>query len=192
MPVHRRLYRPEIYTTLARISKKWPKLSYPRFCIQAENEMNPDRLNDPICKFSIVESVRGWLSAKPVRSIVRQIEDLRLYVDSLGRPDPYALRWCNNARRRWNEDVLNETRNIYRITYTVLESRRNSETVEVYYDFLETLRGRRSVGQLEEHLDNGIAGLQETRERIQRSADTRAVDRRIVETLEENRVIQGI
>ncbi len=153
--------------------------------------MNPDRLNDPTCKFSRQESVRGWLSAKPINGIIRQIQDLRLYIDSLGRPDPYAIRWCDNARRRWNENIVNHTCQIYKIAYVVSESTRKG-LVDVYYDFLETLRGRTSVGQLEQHLDNGITGLREAIERIQRSADTRAVDRRTEEILEENRRIQGI
>lgn len=194
-----------MFASLAQISKKWSRLSYPRFCVQAENELNPPpRRNDLSHNFSIAESVRGWLVSKPINGPVRANNpDLRQYIDNLGRPDKYALGYCNNSRHRWNDDPGHHTVQVYRISYRFEELKynkpastrgrprsRDQEVIEVIYDFLQTLRGRNPVGQLQEHLENEIGGLGATIERIQSCTDTRAVDRAIEQVLQENVAIQ--
>jgi hypothetical protein len=189
---------------LAQISRTWSKLSYPRFCIQAEQIMNPER-EDVIDKnFSITESVSGFLSPKPIDRGIRLHQDLRLIEDQLRRPHPRAKYYCDRLRRAWNEDILHHTAQIYRIQVQFSEPRyltpRGSRSfnrrqpdnsrISVIYDFLRTLRGKRDVAQVGRHIDAGVAGLQEVNTRIQAAADTHAVDRAIQRILEENERIQ--
>ncbi len=195
MPRHRRLYRPEMYRQLERLARKWKKLSYPRFCIQAENEINPDRTNDPDDNFSIVESVRGFLSPKPLSHTYRQ-GDLRIYIDSLRRPDLYAIRYLNRQRNIWNESVEGETVKLYSLPYPVVEThaaRRNQpeRNERVIYDYLQTLRGREAVNSVDTYISNTINGLEDRRAAIRIGLNVRTVDRGIEQILEENRRIQN-
>jgi len=195
MPAHRRLYRPEMYRQLERLARKWKKLSYPRFCIQAENEINPDRTNDPDDNFSIVESVRGFLSPKPLSHPYRQ-GDLRIFIDSLRRPDLYAIRFLNNQRRIWNEQIENHAVQLYRVFYTIIEThaatrRRQEYQIPMIYDYLQTLRGRESVRQVDTHIHNTIAGLEERSAMVHTCLNTGLVDSEIERVLEENRRIQN-
>jgi hypothetical protein len=204
MPIHRRLHRPSMCSLLAQISRTWSKLSYPRFCIQAENIMNPEREDVLDKNFSITESVAGYLSPKPIDRGIRLHQDLRLIEDQLRRPHPRARDYCDRLRRVWNEDIIHHTAQIYRIPVEFSEpkysmprgnrSHRRTQDddarVRVIYNFLRTLRGKRDVAQVGRHLDSGIAGLEATNTRIQEAANTHAVDRAIKQILEENQRIQ--
>lgn len=193
--IHRRLYRPEIYRELARISRKWHKLNYPRYCIQAMHEINPDNLNDPDMNFSHVEGVRGYLSPKPLTHRQRQ-GDLRLYIDSLDRPDKYATSNLNRQIVYWNLDIANHLNMIYRFSWEVEEirpatSRRKEIRTLVVYDYLRVLRGKDFVGNIQNHIDGTIGGLQERIEAIQDSRDGRKVDAAVRNILTENEHIQN-
>ena len=191
--IHRRLNRPEIYRELARISRKWSRLNYPRFCIQAMNDMNPDRLNDPDMNFSHTEGVRGYLSPKPLK--YRQ-GDLRLFIDSLGRIDAYAKAYLNRQILYWNQKIANRLNMIYRYSCEVEEitpatARREEKRMLVNYDYLRVLRGKDFVGRVDEHIDSTIDGLAERKEWIQDSIDGRKVDAAVRTVLSQNEHIQN-
>jgi len=182
-----------MYRQLERLARKWKKLTYPRFVIQAESEINPDRTNDPDDNFSIPESVRGWIAPIPLRY---RSDDLRTYVDHLGRPDRYAIGYCNGYRRSWNEDIRHHEAQIYVVKYRILEThpatkRKPEYSVPVTHSYLQTLRGKDSVRQIDRHFVDMMGGLEEARERVQPCIDEDAVDRAIEQVLAENERIQN-
>ena len=196
MTQHKHLYRPEIYLQLQRIARKWPALDYPRFVIQAERDMNPERTNEPDDNFSIMESIRGFLSPKPIRARVKMSEDLMFYEDSVKRPDKYARGFCDRSRYRWNKDPSNKVRQIYVIYYDTMEihkqtKRKAAYQIDVVYHYLRVMRGVYHVRQMDKHFDNQMNGISNKREIIQACLNTKAVDRAIEETLQENDVIQS-
>ncbi len=191
--IHRRLYRPEIYRELARISRKWFRLNYPRFCIQSIQEMNPERLNDPDMNFSHAEGVRGFLSPKPVEY---RKGDLRLFLDSLGRPDKYAMVNLKRQIFYWNQKIANRLNMIYVYSCEVEEiapatARREERRTLVNYDYLRVLRGKDFVGRVDGHIDNTIGGLEERKEWIRDSIDGRKVDAAVRTILTQNEHIQN-
>lgn len=191
--IHRRLYRPDSYRELARISRKWSRLNYPRFCIQAMHEMNPDWLNDPDMNFSHTEAVRGYLSPKP---LAYRKGDLRLFIDSLGRPDKYANENLKRQIFYWNQQIANRLNMIYIYSCEVEEiipatARREERRMLVNYDYLRVLRGKDFVGRVDGHIDNTIGGLEERKEWIRDSIDGRKVDRAITAVLRQNEHIQN-
>jgi hypothetical protein len=190
---HRRLYRPEIYQELARISRKWSRLNYPRFCIQSMYDMNPDHINDPDMNFSHAEAVRGFLSPKP---LTYRKGDLRLFLDSLGRPDKYAIEKLKREIGYWNQKIANRLNMVYVFSCEVEEiipaTARKEETRNLaIYDYLRVLRGRDFVSHVEGHIDGTIGGLEERKEWIQDSVDGRKVDRAVRTILTENERIQN-
>jgi len=190
---HRRLYRPEIYNELARISRKWFRLNYPRFCIQSMNDINPERRDDPDVNFSHAEAVRGYLSPKPTKH--RQ-GDLRLFIDSLGRPDKYAMANLKRQIFNWNQRIANRLNMIYVYSCEVEEiipaTRRHEERrTRVKYDYLRVLRGSDFVNHVEGHIDGTIGGLEKRKDIIQDSRNGRRVDTAIRTVLTENERIQN-
>lgn len=152
-------------------------------------ELNPDFTDDPDDNFSILESVRGFLSPKPLNSPYRH-GDLRLYIDSLGRPDAYALNRLNRQRLEWNQGFEGSTLRLKRVFYPVKlthpATKRRAEYIEpVLYDYLQIVRGKQAVAQIDQHLQNMTDGIADVREDLQRCANTRDVDREIQRVLKE-------
>ena len=195
MTIHRRLNRPEIYRELARISRKYKKLNFCRFCIQAMNKMNPDLNDDPDNNFSLVEAVRGFLSPKPTTDPQRQ-GDLRIYIDELGRPDKYAIDFLKREILRWNKQIRNKTSLLYIYPCKVVEikpanSRRTEQRTEVIYDYIRILKGNKFVGGVQDMMRNVITGLETRIEFTDDSRDVRRVDTSVRNILEENERIQN-
>ena len=99
MPRQRRLYRAEIYRQLERLKRKWRKLDFCDFVLRAEHELNPELSNEPDDNFGLMEAIRGYIVPIPLR--YRQ-DDIRQYIDNLGRPDLYAKNYFNRQILRWN------------------------------------------------------------------------------------------
>jgi hypothetical protein len=194
--INRRLDRPEMTLQLARISRKNPELSYARFCIEAIKDMNPEKNTNPDDNFSRIESIRGWMSPKPLNKRIAMSQDLRLILDSLKRLDLYAAKFCDNIRWRWNHEAGNETKQVRIIKFAQNEihpaTKRNPEQIiPVYHSYIRFLRGKDEVGQLDKHLADEMNGIEETRETIQNCVNTRAVDRAFDEVIEENERIRN-
>lgn len=189
---HERLFRPETRGALRLIRRRWKTLSYPRFVVQAEREMNPERTLEPEDNFTIWESVAEWIRPIPIR--LRE-DDIRTYIDGYGRPDSYATAYCNGRRREWNENIANYPVQIYRVYYDYTKiipatKRRKERREPVTWDWLQTLRGRDSVRQVDTMFVNMIDGLEERRQAIQSCENARTVDQRIDEVLRENEAIE--
>lgn len=185
MPKHRRLYRKPIRDQLAKIARHWNKLTFPRFCIQAENERNPDRLADPDKNQSKAELVEGF-----IRGHLGKIP-----VDSRGRPDSVIMAFANSALRRWNRRPENHTTQLYSIPYTQREiipatKRKPQFEIDVIHDYLQTLRGKDSVRNVDRRFHSGIAGMETSSKIIQNCVNTKAVDEQLERVLQENQRIQ--
>src|SRR5512134_738916 len=179
MPINRRLRRRWMIQSLSRIARKYKNLTYPRFVIKAESEINPERLNDPDVNFSRIESVMGWVAPIPLNL---RPSEIRVYVDSMDRPDLYTLRYCDRARLEWNEDPAYYPLFIYRIHVDAIEETQATKTrprqeVPVVYHYLRTMRGRDEVRQVDGHIANTIEGLEDRRASIQAAENIREVER---------------
>lgn len=164
---------------LGRVARKYKGLDYARFVIKAENEINPERSNDPDVNFSRIESVMAWVAPIPLRL---RSPDIRVYIDSLDRPDLYALRYCDRQRLEWNEDPAYYPLFIYRIYHDAVEiypgaRGRPERRINVIYDYLQTIQGRDNVRQVDAHLVNTIDGLEDRRASIQGAENIREVER---------------
>lgn len=157
--------------------------------------MNPDFTNDPDDNFSILESIRGFLSPKPLSSPYRH-GDLRLYIDSLGRPDAYALNRLNRQRLEWNQGIEDSTLRLKRVFYPVelphpATKRTPAYTENVLYDYLQIVRGKQAVAQIDQHLQNMTNGIEDVRTDLQQCANIKNVDTEIQRVLQENRDIEN-
>ena len=124
--------------------------------------MNPDMVDDPDMNFSHAEAVRGYLSPKPV---AYRKGDLRLFIDSLGRPDAYAMAKLKRQILYWNQQIAHRMSMIYVYSCEVEEinpatKRREEKRVLVDYDYLRVLRGKDFVSRVEGHIDETIHGLE--------------------------------
>lgn len=191
------LYRSYLYQQLARIARKHKKLDYPRFCIQAFTEMNPDFTSDPDDNFSILESIRGFLSPKPIGSTFRNQSDLRFYIDSVGRPDLYAIRCLDRQRSRWNQGIEGSTLRLKRVYYPVTIPHPAKKGIPawsetVLYDYLRIARGKEDVNQINIHAQNTINGLNDSIDDINANClNVRNIDKEIQRVLQENRNIEN-
>lgn len=184
MPRQRRLYRAEIYRQLERLKRKWRKLDFCDFVLRAEHELNPELSNEPDDNFGLMEAIRGYIVPIPLR--YRQ-DDIRQYIDNLGRPDLYAKNYFNRQILRWNSNPENRHRQIYKIGFNVTEihrTRRREPYEEVrVYTYLKTLRGDEFVSTVDERIDRVINGLNDRRDSIEVCRDVDAVERAIEERL---------
>ena len=182
MPSSVRLYRRSMYERLEQIAADWNKLSYCRFVIQAEREINPDWLEDVDFNFSTLETIRGYTG-----------EDL---MTDTGRPDRNLTMYFIQVKKQWNEDPARHYVQLYVVEHEAIQMQKPTKTRpersrSVLYHFLETLRGRGAVGLVTRRMNNGMAGLQEAKDRIQDSVRISRVDSAIEEILQQNARIQG-
>ena len=182
MPREQRLYRDPIIRILEKIRKKWARLNYPQFCIQAQRELNPEKSPDPNKNYSIRESIRAF--AGP------------LYIDEHGRISGYVIDVYNRMRNRWNEHPDNHWRQLYRRRFEVQIFRRPtrtdpSNTETVIHSYLRSPRGNPDVADIDEHFGNVEDGIVQTRRRVADCRNVRHVDRAIEEQLRENDRIQN-
>jgi hypothetical protein len=174
--------------SLQRIARKNPELDFARFVIEAENELNPERSNDPDYNFSFVEAVAGWVAPRPIN---QRASDIRVYIDEFGRPDLYAKRFCGQNKLRWNEDPATYPLFIYRIEHDAEEiypatKRRGEKRIDVVYDYLQTMQGEDEVKQVDTHMANTVQGIEERRAAIQGALDIQEVERVRERVLQEN------
>ena len=170
-----------MYDKLERLQLKYDKLNYCRFCIQAEVEINPDFLENLEYNFSVFESIRGFTG--------------RELMNEDGRPDKNLVYYYDKARHLWNKDPAHHYVQLYVVRHEGVESvrptrTRPDKTRSVIYNFLETLRGRGAVNDVNKRMDDGISGLRATQDRIRDSVQVSRVDSAIDEIIEENERIQ--
>jgi hypothetical protein len=182
MPSSLRLYRRPMYERLERLAAEWDKLTYCRFCIQAEREVNPDWLDDLDFNFSALESIRGYSG-----------RELML---ATGRPDRNLTTYFTTIRNQWNNDPAHHYVQLYVVRHEGIVTRKPTKekperSHAVIYNFLETLRGRGAVGDVVRRFDDGMAGLNEAKDRIRDSIRISRVDSAVEQILEENARIQG-
>ena len=168
---------------LGKISKKYPKLTFPEFEIKAYAEINPDKSENPHKNFSELEAIAGY--------VLKFGAQVVLVFDNQGRPDLYIKHQYVGERRAWNHDPAHVVGQIDIIPHIVNEyenpwsHRRYRAPMEVYNDFVEILDGNEAVNTVDNHLGNCGRGIDEMRAIKSESRDVRRVQRYVRQLLAE-------
>jgi hypothetical protein len=180
--VHRRVIRRWMVKRLGGISKRFPLLSFPEFCIMAERIINPDKDEDVHHNFSENEAILGYM--------LKLDEDQRqLLLTPEGTIDRNTKHDYHIEVYYWNRIPRNALAQLYTVDHIVTEYEYNGHRhripFDVYWGLLQTLRGRNRIRPVDNHLNDSANGIDETRSRIAECIDIRRVDRFIDQLIAE-------